>query len=113
MKQSIAFFILITAVTSCISCAAGLKTIREVPCSADSSLLLKMHQEFVELSYQDVYNLYYHNKTADKLLPVTGKTYILPEVKRYKDMIEVYDLTPGKGKFSIVEGHDIPRAGSR
>ena len=96
-----AFFIFITAVISCISCAAGLKTVREVPCSADSSLVLKMHQEFVELSYQDVYNLYYHNKTADKLLPVTGKTYILPKVKRYRDMIEVYDLTPGKGKFSI------------
>lgn len=95
-----ALFILLTAVISCISCAAGLKTVREIPCTADSSLVLKMHQEFVELSYQDVYNLYYYNKTANKQLPVTGKTYSLPTVKRYSDMIKVYDFTPGKGKFS-------------
>lgn len=31
--------------------------------------------------------------------PVTGETYTLPQVKRYRDMIKVYDLTPGQGKF--------------
>jgi len=98
-KRRPVFYIILTGIISLISCGAGLKTIKEVECSTDSSLVLKMHQEFVELSYQDVYNLYYHNKTSDKLVPVTGETYTLPRVKRYRDMIKVYDLTPGRGKF--------------
>ena len=92
------FFILFAALLLFAGCSSGIKTVRDLTCSGESRLILTVEQEFVGLSFRDVYNLCYEG-SDNKIRPITGKTYTLPEVKRYRDMIKVYDLYPGQGKF--------------
>jgi hypothetical protein len=91
---AVIFILLIIAL---VKCSTAKKNVKTVSCSDDSLLVLTVEKEFVELSYQDVYNLSFRNKDG-KLRPVTGNIHILPEAKRYRDMITVRDYTPGTAK---------------
>ncbi len=94
-------FILLTQI---ITCSSPAKKVREVSCPNGSSLILTVEKEFVELSYQNVYNLAYKNNKDGRPRIVTGNISILPEAKRYREMIKIRDFTPGKAK-SLFQYH--------
>lgn len=89
---------------SLMRCSTSRKNFRAVSCSRGSEILLTVEKEFVELSYEKVYNLAYKKPGDSKIRIVTGNISILPEAKRYRDMITVRDFTPGKAK-SIFQYH--------
>ncbi len=89
---------------SILRCSTARKNVRTVSCSPGSELILTVEKEFVELSYEHVYDLAYKKNSDENIRIATGNISILPEAKRYKDMISVRDFTPGRAK-SLFQYH--------
>jgi len=104
--KALAVFCLLLLIISLTKCSTSKKEIRSIACSDDSALILTLKKEFVELSYQDVYDLSFKNK-KHKTHVVTGNIHILPEAKRYRDMIIVRDFHPDRPK-SLFNYHYLP-----
>lgn len=85
---------------------SGVKTIKSAECGGSASLTLGVHSEFVELSFQDVFNLYLRNNDTGETRLITGENAVLPGVKRYRDMVRVRDFNPGEAK-SLFNYHYI------
>ncbi|HRX48555.1 MAG TPA: hypothetical protein P5120_13635 [Spirochaetota bacterium] len=97
---ALSVLILFSAFTKCSSAKKNLKSI---PCTEDTSLILTVEKEFVELSFRDVYNLAYKNSNG-KTRIITGNIHILPEAKRYRDLIIINDFHPERTK-SLFDYH--------
>lgn len=88
-----------------IRCSTAKKNVRSISCAPESTLILTVEKEFVELAYENVYNLAFKDREG-KLRIVTGNIHILPEAQRYRNLITVRDFSPGKTK-SLFNYHYI------
>ena len=95
------FLILLTA--CCLYRTSTPRKIRSYPCGKNLKLVLTCRQEFVELAFQDRYELHLEKEEVREMRLITGNIAVLPRVKRYLDRIRVRDYAPGKAKtlFSI------------
>jgi len=70
------------------------KILYSAPCGRNAELQVVRVKEFVELSYQFAYYLYY-KRNDEKPIRLTGTVGTLPQAMRYKKMLRVEDLNDG------------------
>lgn len=74
MKTLLILFIIVLIFTF-LRCSTARKNIRSISCEQDSTLLLTVEKEFVELSFQKVYNLTFKNNNEDNTRNITGNIH--------------------------------------
>lgn len=92
MLAIIAAFIIGITILGCTS--PKQKMLYSAPCGRNTELQVVRVKEFVELSYQNAYYLYY-KRSGEKPIRLTGTVGTLPLATRYKKMIRIEELNGG------------------